>query len=50
MTKRSDEITMGNPNFVHSFSYHTYSHDTAILVNWQKNIIQHPYWGKTFLF
>ena len=23
---------------------------TAILINWQKNVIQHPYWGKIFLF
>ena len=38
---------MGNPNFVHSFGY---SDATTILVNWQKNIIQHPYWGKLFLF
>ena len=23
---------------------------TNIVVNWQKNIIQHPYWGKIFPF
>ena len=50
MTQRSDEITMGNPNIVHGFSHSAYSDATAILVNWQKNIIQHPYWGKIFLF
>ena len=33
MTIRSDEITMGNPNFVHRFSYRTHSDATAILVN-----------------
>ena len=33
MTIRSDEITMGNPNFVHGFSYHIYSNATATSVN-----------------
>ena len=33
MTIESDEITMGNPNFVHGFSYHIYSDPTAISVN-----------------
>ena len=33
MTIRSDEKTMGNPNFVHGFSYHIYRNATAILVN-----------------
>ena len=33
MTTRSDEITMGNPNFVHGFSYHIFSNATAISVN-----------------
>ena len=23
---------------------------TDIAVYWQKNVIQHPYWGKVFLF
>ena len=39
MTIRSDEITMGNPNFVHGFSYHVESDATTILVNWLENII-----------
>ena len=34
MTIGSDEITMGNTNFIHSFSYHNCSDATAILVNW----------------
>ena len=33
MTQRSDEITMGNPNNIHGFSYHIYSDATTILVN-----------------
>ena len=33
MTLRSDEITMGNPNIVHGFSYCAYSDATTILVN-----------------
>ena len=33
MTIRSDEITMGNPNFVHGFSYRVLSNTTAIWVN-----------------
>ena len=33
MTQRSDEITMGNPNTLHGFSYHTYSDATTVLVN-----------------
>ena len=33
MTIRSDEIIMGNPNFVHGFSYHVFSDATAISVN-----------------
>ena len=33
MTIESDEITMGNPNFVHGFSYHMFSNATAILGN-----------------
>ena len=41
MTQRSDEITMENPSIVHGFSYRTHSNATAILVNRQKNIIQH---------
>ena len=34
MTIGSDEMTMGNPNFVHGFSYCVHSDATAILVNW----------------
>ena len=41
MTQRSDGIIMGNPNIVHGFSYCIYNNATTILVNWQKNIIQH---------
>ena len=33
MTIGSDEITMGNPNLVHGFSYHICSDATTILVN-----------------
>ena len=33
MTIQSDEITMGNPNFVHGFSYCIFSDATTILVN-----------------
>ena len=33
MTIRSDEITMGNPNFVHGFSYHVFRDATTVLVN-----------------
>ena len=33
MTIGSDEIIMGNPNFVHGFSYRVYSDATAISVN-----------------
>ena len=40
MTIRSDEITMGNPNLVHGFSYCIFSDATAISVNWLENIIQ----------
>ena len=43
MTKRSDEITIENPNIVHGFSYSTYSDATNIAANWQKNFIQHPF-------
>ena len=50
MTQRSDEITMENPNIVPGFSHSAYRDATTIWVNEQKNIIQHPYWGKIFLF
>ena len=30
MTKRSDEITIRQPNIAHGFSYHVYSDATAI--------------------
>ena len=50
MTQRSDEITMETPQIVYGFIHSTYSDATTISVNWQKNIIQHPYWGKIFLF
>ena len=50
ITQRSDEITMEYPNIVHGFSHRAYSDATAISVNQQKNIIQHPCWGKIFLF
>ena len=33
MTKRSDEITMGNPNILHGFSHGIYSDATNIVVN-----------------
>ena len=33
MTYRSDEISMGNPNIVHGFSYCIYSDATTISVN-----------------
>ena len=33
MTKRSDEITIGNPNITHGFGYHIYSDATTISVN-----------------
>ena len=49
VTQRSDEITMENANIVHGFSHSAYSNATSISVNLQKNIIQHPYWGKIFL-
>ena len=39
MTIKSDEITMGNPNFVDGFSYHVHNVATTILVNWSENII-----------
>ena len=26
------------------------SANTDIAINWQKNIVQHPYWGKIFPF
>ena len=37
---------MGNPYSIYRFSYHTYSDSTVLLINCQKNIIQHPYWGE----
>ena len=40
MSIRSDEITMGNPNFVHGFSYCIFSDATAMSVNQYENIIQ----------
>ena len=46
MTQRFDEITMENPNIVHGFSHSAYGNATTISINRQKNIIQHPYWGK----
>ena len=33
MTKRSDEITMGNPNILHGLSHSGYSDATNIAVN-----------------
>ena len=46
MIIESDEITMGNPNFIHGFSYCIFSSATAISVNQTENIIQHAYWGE----
>ena len=34
MTQRSDEITIGNPNISHGFSYNIYNDATNIVVNW----------------
>ena len=34
MTQRSDEITMRNPNILHSFSHSIYRNATNIVVNW----------------
>ena len=34
MPIRSDEITMGNSNIVHGFSYRIHSDAAAMLVNW----------------
>ena len=50
MTIRSDEITMGNPNFVHGFSYHII---VMLLLYWliDKRILYHiPIGEKIFLF
>ena len=33
MTIESDEITMGNPKFVHGFIYSIHTNATAMLVN-----------------
>ena len=33
MTTKSDEITMGNADFVYGFNYHIFSNATTILVN-----------------
>ena len=34
----------------HTFIVALSSDVTSIAVNWQKNIIQHPYWGEIFPF
>ena len=34
MIQRSDEIPMGNPNILHSFSHSAYSDATNMAVNW----------------
>ena len=34
MTIRSDEIAMGNPNFVHDYSYRIFSDAITISFNW----------------
>ena len=38
------------PIIAHTFIVAFSSDVTGIIVNWQKNIIQHPYWGKIFPF
>ena len=34
ISRRSDEIAMGNPKSIYSFSYHVFSDATVILGNW----------------
>ena len=55
MTLRSDEIRWWNTHKDSSILLITSaitftSSSTNVAINWQKNIIQHPYWGKTFPF
>ena len=35
---------MGDSYSIYSFSYHIFSDSTILLINCQKNIMQHPYW------
>ena len=55
MTLRSDEKGLRNTHkdslislIVSAIAFSSVI--TDIVVNWQKNVIQHPYWGKIFPF